>query len=258
MVDLRSIPAAVVQGQDVSLHEVLYTLKLKGQLQPLLEEAIADRLLAAAAQERGLTITPEEKQKAADLYRRSLGLERADSTQRWLALNHLSADDMEAGLTRALLRQKFIDAIPAQRIQQFFDQNRARFDRARLAQIVLPSEGLAQELLLQIKEEGKDFAELARQNSTDGRTKKAGGRLGVVLRRRLLPRVEQAVFQAKAGDIVGPIALGSAFLLIKVEAFLPAQLTPRLAALIRRRLFNAWLRGRARAARIQVKLHDHL
>ena len=171
MSKLQSIVAATVEDQDLSLHDVLYTLKLNGQLRPIVEEAIAERLIAAEAQKQGLTVSDDEKQKAADLYRRALGLDKADITQTWLTLNHLTAEDMETGLTRALVRQELIDAVPARRIQQYFAVNRNRFDRARLSRIALAKEDLAKELLAQISEENKDFAELARQHSTDLLTK---------------------------------------------------------------------------------------
>ena len=79
-----------------------------------------------------------------------------------------------------------------------------------------------------------------------------------VPRKSLPPKVEQAVFQAKVGDVLGPFEQKGSYYLIKIEELLPARLTPRLAALIRRRLFNTWLRGRAKAAKIHVNLHEHL
>jgi peptidylprolyl isomerase len=258
MADLRSISAAAVQDQDLSLHEVLYTLKLKGQLRPLVEEAIVQRLIAAEAQKQGLIVSDDEKQKAADLYRRGLGLEKAETTEQWLKLNHLSPEDMEIGLTRALLQQKLIDAIPGQAVQEYFAANRAGFDRARLARIVVAKKDLAEELLTQIKEEVQDFAALAQKHSTDLETKEGGGRMGVLPRRRLPPAIAQAVFNARAGDLLGPFEVNGSYALVKVEGLLPARLTPRLAEFIRLRLFRDWLRRQVQAVNIQLKLHEHL
>lgn len=257
MPDLKSPPAALVGGKEISLHEVLYTLKLKGQLGAIVAQAVTDRLIADAAASEGVNVTEAELQKAADGFRLKSGLNRADATERWLQEHQLNREDMEAGLHRALLQQKMTEKIASpERVEQHFLQTRARFDQARLAQIVVPREGVARELLSQIQEENKDFGELARQHSSDPRSKAAGGKMGVLPRQRLTPAVASAVFAAKPGDVVGPFQLGKAWHLIKVEELLPGQLTSDLRPMLRREMFERWLSEQAQATGVQVKLHE--
>jgi len=185
------------------------------------------------------------------------GLNRAADTERWLEHNHLNREDLEAGLHRAMRFEKMMQTIaPPERVERYFTQHRARFDRARLSRIVVAKEGVARELLTQLQEDGKDFAEAARQNGVDRRSKEASGRIGIVSRKRLPPAVEQAVFTAKPGQVVGPFPVGQSYQLIKVEEILPGLLTAPVRELLRRELFRRWLREQAQATAVQIKLHE--
>jgi parvulin-like peptidyl-prolyl isomerase len=259
MPDLHSVPAAIVGGQVLSLQEVLYSLKLKGQLGQILRQAVTDRLVALAAKREGVMVTPEELQKGADGFRLRHGLNRADATNHWLKSKNLSPADMEAALGRALLLQKMMArvALP-EKIEQSFAQHRARFDRVRLARIVVADEGQAQEILAQLREDGNDFGQLARKHSLDARAKASGGRIGLVNRKTLAPPVERAVFAARPGETVGPFRLETNYHLLKVEQLLPGQLTPRVRNLLGRQLFAHWLAEQAKGAGVEIKLFEQV
>src|SRR4029453_17845836 len=96
--NLQSVAAAVVDGKEISLQAVLYTLKLKGQLDAIVAQTITDQLIAAAADQEGMTVTAAGSQKAANAFRVQRGLHRADATQSWRRSNHLTREDLEAGL----------------------------------------------------------------------------------------------------------------------------------------------------------------
>jgi putative peptide maturation system protein len=257
MGDLKAIPAMTLNGGAISVHDLLYALKLKGQLQSFMAAALTDYLVAEAARKQGIGVSAEELQKAADAFRLRLGLNRADATAAWLKAKRLSKEDLEAGLERTLLERKVLAReITQEKIQQYFADHRARFDRARLARIVVAKEGLARELLTQIQEEGKDFTELARVHSTDPASKDRGGHIGVMPRKRLPAAVELAVFHAKPGDVVGPFLVGSSYHLLQVKELLSGQLTPRIQQMIGRQLFRTWLREQARESGLQSRLHE--
>ncbi|MBL7993852.1 peptidylprolyl isomerase [bacterium] len=68
----------------------------------------------------------------------------------------------------------------------------------------------------QIKD-GKDFADLAKMYSTEPGASKSGGELGWFTRGRMVAEFEEACFDAKAGDIVGPILTQFGYHIIKIE-----------------------------------------
>jgi putative peptide maturation system protein len=258
MIDLKTIAVARVNGADLSLHEVLFSLKLKGQLSTLVYQAVTERLVSDAAVKEGITVDDAELQKAADAFRHGRGLNRSDATHQWLTAHKLSADDLETGLSRTILCRKLIRKVTDGQVDKYFATNTARFDRARLSRLVVAGAGKARELLSQIQDDGQDFADLARKHSIDPRAKETGGNLGLVPRKQLAPAVEAGVFAAKPGAVVGPYPVGDNFYLLKVEELVPGQLTPRVQTFIRRHLFRRWLNDRAKSAGVEIKVHQHL
>jgi parvulin-like peptidyl-prolyl isomerase len=253
MTDLKSVPAVRIGDNGLSLYDLLYSLHLRGRLRPLLSAAAAEQLILDGAKKAGLGVADGELQKAADQFRRRAGLTRAEDAQRWLRANRLSQEDLENGLERAILQRRLVrHAAGKEAVEKYFAANRARFEGARLSRIVVRDEGLANELLSQLREEGADFVALLRKHSTDERGKRLGPR--TVARKRLPPPIEQAVFAAKGGDVVGPFKVGDAWHLLRVEGLPPARLTRRVAAAVRTLLLRRWLREQAAGAGIEMKL----
>ena len=254
MSDLQAVAVARANGTELSLRELLHTLKLQGRLWPLVAEALADKVIATAARQEGLRVRAEELQRAADAFRLRHGLSKAADTRRWLAANRLSQADLEEGLQRALLRDKLAERVTAGRVEKWFAENRGRFDRARLRHLVVDGEGVAQELLQRVQEDGADFADLARRYSLDAASRAAGGSLGVVLRQRLAADVAAAVFAAGKGAVVGPFQTAAGHVLVQVEEVLLGQLDGATAAAIRQELFRDWLARQIQNGQVEVKL----
>lgn len=72
---------------------------------------------------------------------------------------------------------------------------------------------------------GADFNKLARDSSEDKSVKENGGDLGFVT--AMLPdgyyELEQAIYAAKPGDIIGPVRSNSGYHIVRVNAFRPAR-----------------------------------
>jgi putative peptide maturation system protein len=254
MPDLKSTIVASAHGVDLSLQELLRTLKLQGRLTSIITAALVEKVIAAAARKEGISVSAEELQSAADAFRLRRGLNKAADTERWLASNRLTQEDLEEGVERELLRQKLADRVTRDQVEPTFAANRAKFDRARLRRIVLANEGIAQEMLSRIQEEGADFAELARQHSTDQRARATGGDLGIVRRQGMPPAIEAAVFGAKNGDVVGPLKTDAGHVLIKIEEILLGQLDGPTAAVIKQSLFRNWIAQQVQNGQVEVKL----
>lgn len=256
---LKSVSVAAVEGDDVSLHELLSNLKMKGRLRPLIREAVLDKVIAHAVKHEDIQVGTEELQHAANAFRVRSRLHKTADLERWLAQIGLTHEEFETGLERALQTKKLADKVVNQeQVDKFFADNRTRFDRARLAHLVVEKEGLANELLAQLREDGADFGAMVRQHSLDERSKLAGGRLGVGRRRNLYHAMATAVFGAQKGEVVGPFKTPRGHVLLKVEEVIPGQLGPRATSAIRRLLFRHWLRQRVRTAKVQVRLQEQL
>jgi len=78
----------------------------------------------------------------------------------------------------------------------------------------------------QIARSGADFAALAEKHSDDPGSRDRGGDLGWFGRGRMVPEFDDAVFNAKPGDIVGPVKSQFGYHIIKVEGFQPERQRP--------------------------------
>jgi parvulin-like peptidyl-prolyl isomerase len=191
-------------------------------------------------------------QRAADLFRHRHGLTSAAETQRWLDAAGITIEEFEAVIVRDLLISQYKHHLTQPRVAEHFAAHRNRYAQAQLRRIVVDSEELARELMAQLTDEGRDFAELARQHSLDGATRRAGGSMGLVRRAEMPADVAAAVFGAKAGHFVGPVAVEGSYLLYLVEELPEPTLDEATAALIRDELFAAWVREQSNAVQIDL------
>ena len=154
MPEWKAIVVAHVRGMDLSLHELLQTLKLRGQLTSLIAAAVVEKVVAAAAAKAGIRVGDAELQQAADRFRYRHGLTKAEQTRGWLDQNGLTTEDLEERLASELLVEKFKDHLARARLVEHFAACKDQYVQARLRLIVVPTEDLARELLAQITAEG--------------------------------------------------------------------------------------------------------
>ena len=94
-------------------------------------------------------------------------------------------------------------------------------DTATVAEIKLKAEQV-----LKIARAGGDFSELAKKYSEDPGSQQQGGDLGWFGRNRMVKEFEKAVFEAKPGDIIGPVKSQFGFHIIKVTGHREGHVRP--------------------------------
>jgi len=82
--------------------------------------------------------------------------------------------------------------------------------------ILVASEGKAKELADNIGK-GADFAQLAKENSTDPGSKDNGGMLGYFSKGQMVPEFEKAAFELKAGELSKPVKSQFGWHIIKID-----------------------------------------
>jgi peptidyl-prolyl cis-trans isomerase C len=161
----------------------------------VLERLIRDELMRAEALARGYGDTPEARRAMA-----------AYETQRLIprVLNEVVAANVE---------------VTREEMERYYEQNRGRFHRpprVHLGQITVAEEEEA-ERLAELLRKGTDLAWLARQHSVD-RFKDAGGERGWVVPARRGDPIEEALFEAQPGDVLGPSPVADGFVVVRVDA----------------------------------------
>jgi putative peptide maturation system protein len=253
MSDLSGYVALEVNGEEISLYDVLLPAKGSGNLE-FLQEAINAAIIRQEAVRHAIEVSDEELQSAADEFRAAHELYDVASAEAWLAARRLTFEDWDAFIEGIVLRQKLCDAITADKIEQHFAVNKLAFDAAELSRLVVPVEDIARELRAQIVEEGADFHSLARTYSIDAATRLAGGYAGKVARVEMEAAVESAVFGAQTGNVVGPFKLEDGWHLIRIESLHRAELDDALRETIKAEVFSEWFEERLRKARIKIPL----
>ena len=154
----------------------------------------------------------------------------------------LTLDDFEAYCETKILMNRIKDHIADEKgIEDYFYNNRAALDQARISCIIVKNENLANEIIMQVTEEGEDFHALARKYSEDGQSKYSGGYVGVISREKLPPEVGAKVFNASPGDVLGPFQKDGLFQLLLVEEITKADINDtNIKDIIKERIFNEW------------------
>lgn len=231
--------------------EIVVSLKQNIEVKEVAQKVLYEKIINQSAQERGLTITPEEIQIEAEHQRREKHLEKASDTLEWLADQLITSDDWEAGIRDRLLAKKLSECLFNKEAKIFFAQNRLDFEQILLYQILVPYEKLAQELFYQIQEQEISFYEAAHFYDIDERRKQQCGYEGKLYRRSLKLDVAAVVFGAQPGKVLDPLKTEQGYHLFKVEEFIPAELTPELHQDIINRMFKEWL-----ASELNYMLHN--
>lgn len=249
--------ALEVNGEAVTLPEVLSAAQFRGQLGFL--QAIADTaLIRQAAAQQGIEVSDEEMQAAADQFRTKHELHKAAELLKWLADRHLTLGVWESLLEEEILTEKLCVKLTEDKVELYFAQNKLNFDAAEISWIFVKEETLARELRAQIIEEDADFHALARQHSMDAENKASGGYAGVITREELAAEADAAIFGAQPGYVTPPIKIDKGWYLFQVEALLRATLDDATRTTIKAKLFKEWLDERRRKARITMPLFELL
>ena len=237
-----------IDGKAIDLVEFVRILKLTGQFEALLEQFVRDRLAVLGARKAGIKVSEAEIQERADQFRRVRGLHRASDTNKYLDAMRVSLEEFEAFITDSLYQEKMLRKVCGeQAIEGYFKLNSPKFDSIEISHIVLDSEAKAREMIAVLRDDPGMFDELAREHSIAD-TRERGGLIGKVLRGSLRSDVEAKVFNASAGDLLGPFVSAdrTAFEIFRVNAKHPARLDDDTTTEVRRLLSEEWLRARSR------------
>lgn len=109
-------------------------------------------------------------------------------------------------------------------LRKRYEEEKAKFtspEQRQASHILITGDGAeakANKIAADAKAAGADFAALAKANSEDPGSKDQGGDLGWVERGAMVKPFEDALFAAKAGDVIGPVKTEFGYHIIKVAA----------------------------------------
>ena len=283
-IESPSKKVAVFEGGEVTLGEVQEFAQQSGlgelspdspQYEALIAQIMPQltdiEIAKAYAEEHGITVSEQDVDKEIETLKDQV-LQQAQSQGQDVGREEAFDQALQqAGVTEEQLRQQIRDQLPIQKVQervagdvepsqkeieQFYEQNKAAqftTPEARCTRHILfnkDQKEKAEEVKQQLQN-GGDFAELAKEYSQDPGSAEQGGDLGCIGKGETVPNFEEAVFNAKQGEIVGPVETEFGYHLIEVteiheEATQPlseveGQIRDQLTTEAQSQEFTAWL-----------------
>lgn len=207
----------------------------------LVNELISELLIKDRADRLGITVTDPEIKDAVNRLKKQYNIATDEQFEESLKSAGLTRTDMEARLRETLITNKVFGRELRSRsdltdpeLRERYNREKERFrlpERARLREIVVlkPEAAKMDEARTRASEVGEasrkpgtDFANLA-STMSESATKDKSGDLGEIAKGDLVAELDQAVFAAAPGAIIGPIETKSAWFVMKVEQRLPSE-----------------------------------
>jgi peptidyl-prolyl cis-trans isomerase C len=284
-VEPESKMVAVFDGGDVTLGEVqeFATLSGMGEVSPsspqfeamvqqIMPTLVEFEIAKAYAEEQGITVSESDVNQEIEKIKDQV-YEQARAQGMDVGREEAFTQALEqADLTEAELRQQLRDQLPVQKVQErvagdaeasqqevkrFYEENKeAQFTtpEQRCARHILfnkDQKAKAEEVKKQLQN-GADFAELAKKYSQDPGSAEKGGDLGCLGRGETVPSFEKALFNAKQGEIVGPVQTEFGYHIIEVTDVkeqstqpledVEGQIREQLSADIQAEEFSSWIK----------------
>lgn len=153
--------------------------------------------------------------------------------------------------------------VTEQEAREYYDKHKDEFIKPterRLSQIVVKNEDEAKKVYEKI-DKGEEFEKIAKELSTDEKTKASGGDLGFFKKGQLNQQIENAVFSLRKGQVSMPLTYKGEFYIFKVTDVkgtpvefdqIKSQLIEQLKAKKQQDWFNSYIEELKKKHKVEV------
>ncbi|HTN42413.1 MAG TPA: peptidyl-prolyl cis-trans isomerase [Nitrospiria bacterium] len=248
--------------------------------QQLLGQLIEQKLQLQLAQKRGITVEPEEIQKAVDDVKQKNGMPNDAALQKALEEEHSSLEQYKKGLQDQIMILKLVNRevksgvlLSDQDIRAYYEEHPGLFRTPmeyHLHQIFIPVskfdtsstfDQTVRNVADQLKS-GADFQALVQQYS-EGPDRNANGDLGNLKAEQMLPEMRQAIEHLKPGEVSEPVKTATGAHIFRLDEIIPPQTRPiaevkpeiqeRLYQERSAELYEKWLNDLRASAQVEIK-----
>ncbi|HEO8420207.1 peptidylprolyl isomerase [Niallia sp. FSL W8-0635] len=185
----------------------------------VLNTMISNKVVDLEADKEKVKVTDKEIKAELDKMVEQYGGQ--DTFNMLLAQNGLTEDVFKEQIEQNLKVTKILEPsieITDDEIKTYFEDNKASFDtpeQVEASHILVEDEKTAKEVKKKI-DEGGDFAELAKEYSTDTQTAENGGELGYFSTGQMVEAFDKAAFAMEVDEISDPVKTDYGYHIIKV------------------------------------------
>lgn len=210
--------AATVNGEKISKSELDDALSSQYG-STVLDTLISDEIIRQEMKNENIKVSDKEIAEEMEAYMDTFGGE--DTFNEVLKNSGVDVSIIEKNIMTYLASKKILEPrieITDEEIQTYFDENKDSFDKeeeVEASHILVDDEKTAKEVVKKI-EQDEDFAELAKEYSTDTASKDNGGELGFFAKGDMVKEFEEKAFGMENGDISEPVKTEYGYHIIKV------------------------------------------
>ncbi|OAS87078.1 MULTISPECIES: peptidylprolyl isomerase [Metabacillus] len=213
----RSEVVAKVGKQSIT-KDNLYTFFVEQNGEAALETLITKNVIEQEVEKEKVSVSEKDIDAELQGLIESYGGEETFNQQ--LATSGLTMEDVEEDVKTNLQIEKLLESrikITDEEMKTYFDENKdsfAKTKQVKASHILVADEATAKEVKEKL-DAGEDFAELAKEYSTDG-SAESGGDLGFFGEGSMVAEFEEAAFSLEVDEISEPVKTEHGYHIIKV------------------------------------------
>ncbi|SDG68410.1 foldase protein PrsA [Planococcus glaciei] len=216
---------ATVNGKAIE-RDALYGEMVKATGAETLDSMIANEIVKQELEKADIKVSQEELDAEMAVYEEAYGSSEALETA--VKATGMTMEDLAADIETQVKIEKLLGPnidITDEEIKSYFEENKeslAQPAQVEASHILVETKEKADEVAAKLAD-GGDFAELAKEYSTDTATAESGGDLGAFGTGEMAPEFEEAAFAMKTDEISEPVETEYGFHIIKVTDKTEAQ-----------------------------------
>ncbi|MDD3364917.1 MAG: peptidylprolyl isomerase [Syntrophomonas sp.] len=218
LVQSKNEVIASVNGEKITKDQ-LYDALVQSSGKQVLDSLISEKIVELEAKKQNIVVSDDDIQKEIDKYYEQYGGE--EGFNQALATSGYTLDQVKKDIISNLKVKKILEpqiTITEEELKAYFEENKATFaqeKQVKASHILVDSLEIANEVKQKLVD-GGDFAQLAKEYSTDPGTKENGGDLGFFGSEQMAIEFEKAAFALKVGEISDPVQTEYGYHIIKL------------------------------------------
>ncbi|GAA0346464.1 peptidylprolyl isomerase PrsA [Bacillus carboniphilus] len=214
----RDEAVASVNGNKITKDD-LYNLLVTQYGQGALDMLVTDEMIKLEAKEQKVNVDQKEIDNEINILQESYG--GKESFNMALESTGVSLDVLENDIETYLLTKKLMAPtieVTEEEMENYFEENKdsfAHLEQVNARHILIKDEETALEVKEKLKA-GEDFAELAKEYSTDPGSAQSGGELGYFGKGEMVEAFEEVAFSIEINTISDPVKTEHGYHIIEV------------------------------------------